>query len=556
MIPAGTETGAAPESVYEAFARAASRFPDKPALRGSGDKGLTLTYAQALDQIQRLAAGLQAPAFSEVSEIGLLSENRPEWVLVYLAVLASGKIVVPLDATLKPNEVEALIQHAGLKMMFVSGRWEKIVAESVPGVRLLSLESGSPNHWQSMADSPVDFTPVGSRDATAVLIYTSGTTGSPKAVVLTHGNLLANVEAIVEAILIDESDAFLSVLPLHHTFEATCGCLSPLTQGGSMVFASSLKSKELLEVISANGVTKMCGVPLLYEKMYQAIHRRLETTSFPQKILIKFLFALSGMGWRFGWRWGKGLFRSLRNRAGMGSLKIFVSGAAALPPYIHKYFVLLGFDFIQGYGMTEASPVISVQRPNDIRFGSVGPPLSGVEVRIDAADNFGVGEIVVRGPNCTPGYRDNPEMTAELWRDGWLHTGDLGRIEHGHLLITGRAKNLIISAGGKNIYPEEIEEKLIASDHILEAVVIGRPKQGRQGEEVWALIVPNLDHIVAELGLDQSHPDENMVREVIDRVVTAINSQMAEYKRIVGFDMQFQELEKTSTRKVKRYVYR
>jgi long-chain acyl-CoA synthetase len=545
-----------PVSLYEAFARAAELFPDKVALKGDGGRGLVLTYAQVLEQVKRLAAGLQSPDLVTVREIGLLSENRPEWAIAYLAVVASGKTVVPLDANLKANEVEALVRHANLKMMFVSSRWEKTVAEFAPEVRLLSLDDESAHHWQSLAANPVDFTPIGSRDTTAVLIYTSGTTGSPKAVILTHGNLLANIEAIVEAILIDERDVFLSVLPLHHTFEATCGFLSPLARGGEVVFVSSLKSKEVIEDIGRNGITKMCGVPLLYEKMYHSIRRKLESAAAIRRALFQVLFALSALGLKFGQRWGKPLFKGLRRRAGMQTFKIFVSGAAALPPHIHKFFLLLGFDFLQGYGMTETSPVISVQRPDDIRFGSVGPPLRGVEVRIDAPDVSGVGEIVVRGANCTPGYRDHPERTAELWRDGWLHTGDLGHLEHGHIWITGRAKNLIVSAGGKNIYPEEIEDRLMVSDHILEAVVFGRSRSGRPGEEVYAMIVPNLEQFAMELGLDPSHPDENLVREVIDREVTAINLQMADYKRIVGFDLQFQELEKTSTKKVKRFVYR
>jgi long-chain acyl-CoA synthetase len=545
-----------PVSLYEAFARAAELFPDKVAMKGDGGRGLILTYTQALDQVKRLAAGLQSPDLATVSEIGLLSENRPEWAIAYLAVVASGKTVVPLDANLKANEVEALVRHTNLKMMFVSSRWENKVAEFAPDIRLLSLDGESAHHWQSLAANPVDFTPIGSRDTTAALIYTSGTTGSPKAVILTHGNLLANMEAIVEAILIDERDVFLSVLPLHHTFEATCGFLSPLARGGEVVFVSSLKSKEVLEDISRNGITKMCGVPLLYEKMYHSIRRKLDSASAPRRALFQILFAFSALGLKFGWRWGKPLFRGLRRKAGLGSLRIFVSGAAALPPHVHKFFILLGFDFIQGYGMTETSPVISVQRPDDIRFGSVGPPLRGVEVRIDAVDVSGVGEIVVRGANCTPGYRDHPEQTAELWRDGWLHTGDLGHLEHGHIWITGRAKNLIVSAAGKNIYPEEIEDRLMTSDFVMEAVVFGRAKQGRLGEEVCAMIVPNLELLSADPSLPQGQRDQDRVREVIAQVVADTNATMAEYKRIVGFDLQFQELEKTSTKKVKRFVYR
>lgn len=344
-------------------------------------------------------------------------------------------------------------------------------------------------------------------------------------------------------------------MPLHHTFETTAGCLTPLTHGGTIVFARSLKSREVLDDIDSNGVTVMCGVPLLYEKMYHSIARKLRAAPPANRIMFRVYFGLSAVGWKFGWKWGRGLFAGLRKKAGMARMRVFVSGAAALPPQIHRFFVLLGFDFLQGYGMTEASPVITVQRPEDIRFGSVGWPLLGVEIRIDNADENGIGEIVARGENCTPGYRNNPDQTAELLRDGWLHTGDLGKIEKGHLWITGRAKNLIVSAAGKNIYPEELEERLWGSDYILEVVVFGRAKQGRQGEEVRALIVPDLEHFRSVFGFAPDHPDEAKVREALSRVVAEVNADIADYKRITGFDIQYQELEKTSTKKVKRFIY-
>jgi long-chain acyl-CoA synthetase len=252
---------------------------------------------------------------------------------------------------------------------------------------------------------------------------------------------------------------------------------------------------------------------------------------------------------------GRGLFASLRKKAGMSHVRVFVSGAAPIPRHIGRFFTLLGIDFLQGYGMTETSPVISVNRIEDIRFRSVGPPLDGVEVRIDNPDEFGIGEIVVRGDNCTPGYRNNPEQTAELIRDGWLYTGDLGKLEGGHLWITGRAKNLIVSAAGKNIYPEQIEEKLLESDCILEAIVYGRAREERLGEEVRALIVPDLEQLQAERGIDPENPNRDAVRTVLEEVVAQTNAELAEYKRIAAFDWQFEELEKTSTKKVKRFIY-
>jgi long-chain acyl-CoA synthetase len=556
MNPAEAGSTAGPQTLYAAFERTAVSFPDHPALKGVGGRGLVLTYAQVLDQVRRLAAGLQAPEHAELKDIGLISENRPEWAVAYLAIVASGKTVVPIDANLKANEIETLARLAGLTLIFASGRFEKMVAGFSLKLKVCSFEPESENNWRRLISDPADFTPLGSVQDTAVLIYTSGTTGVPKAVILTHGNILANLTGIHEAIHIDEHDTYLSLLPLHHTFEATCGFLTPLTCGACVVYARTLKSKDIREDIAANGISVMCGVPLLFEKLYHAMRRNIQSASFFKRTLFNVLFVISAAGWKMHRKWGRKLFERLLRKAGMGQVRLFVSGAAALPVHIGRFFCLLGIDLLQGYGMTETAPVISVTHPDDIRFGSVGPPMAGVEVRIDNPDEHGVGEIVIRGGNCTPGYRDNPEQTSELWRDGWLHTGDLGQLKDGHLWITGRAKNLIVSAAGKNIYPEEIEERLLASDFILESVVFGRPKPGRQGEEVRALIVPDIDQLQAGLGIDPARPDHDRIREVLGQVMAKVNSEMADYKHISGFEFQLHELEKTSTRKVKRFVYR
>jgi long-chain acyl-CoA synthetase len=234
---------------------------------------------------------------------------------------------------------------------------------------------------------------------------------------------------------------------------------------------------------------------------------------------------------------------------------MFVSGGAPMPAEIARFFNLIGVDFLQGYGMTECSPVISTNRPDNIQFGSVGPPLGNLQVRIDSADDSGVGEILVKGLSTTPGYRQNPQKTAELLHDGWLHTGDLGRLRDGHLWITGRLKNVIVSAAGKNIYPEEIEEKLAESPYILEAVVFGRKKDGKQGEEVRAIIVPDLEQFRTDFGVSMDSPDQDLLKNVVSQKIAELCAHMADFKRISGFEVQTQELEKTSSKKVKRFIY-
>ena len=299
----------------------------------------------------------------------------------------------------------------------------------------------------------------------------------------------------------------------------------------------------------------MIGVPLLFEKMHHNFIKRISEVPKHQQVMFQTFMAASRIGWKLGGRPGKRLFRPLRRKAGLDSIRIFCSGGAPLPPHISEFFNMLGFDFLQGYGMTEASPVISVNRPENIEFGSVGPPIGNVEVRIGNPTSDGIGEIVVRGDSVTSGYKDNPKLTEELICDGWLHTGDLGRMYNGHIWITGRGKNVIVSAAGKNIYPEELEEKLLESDLVMEAIVFGRNRETRQGEEVRALIVPNMESIATRFGISETTRNPEKIREIFRDVIAGVNQRVAEFKRISAFDLQFEELAKTSTRKVKRYLY-
>lgn len=540
-------------NIFALFQETAARMGDRVALIGDGGRGEVYSYRQVADLVVRLAAGLRQPEFTDCERMGLLSENRPEWVIAYLAILAVGKAVVPIDANLKQPEIDHIIGDSNLKLVFVSGSFEAVVHSAYPHTTLLSFEKQSAHFWRRIERNGLK-EPV-SPSGPAALIYTSGTTGTPKVAVLTHRNLLSNLEGVAKALQYGVDDVFLSVLPLHHTFETTADFLAPLTCGARVAYARSLKSKEILEDLGANRVTIMCGVPLLFEKMYQSIQRKLDDASLPRRLMFRLLLSLSGFGWKLGFKWGKSLFRSARSRAGLGTIRMLVSGGAPLPPEIAKFFNLIGVDFLQGYGLTECSPVVAVNRPDDIRFGSVGPPLPNLQIRILDPDEFGIGEILVKGDSVMAGYLDNPRLNGEVFRGGWFYTGDLGHLTDNHLWITGRKKNVIVSAAGKNIHPEELEEKLAISPYIQEVVVYGRKKESRQGEEVRAIIVPHLDRFRAEFGEAAGTVDSEPVTRVINHVVAELNQQVADFKRIVGFDLQLQELEKTSTKKIRRSVY-
>jgi long-chain acyl-CoA synthetase len=394
-------------------------------------------------------------------------------------------------------------------------------------------------------------------DDTAVIIYTSGTTGKSKGVMLTHHNIVTNVIGAVKAIHIASSDVFLSVLPLHHTFEATGGFLAPFCSGATITYAASLKSKDIIQDIRSTRVTIMVGVPLLYEKMlngiYDAVKKKpyLTQTLFKTSLgLVRFSKSLLKMNL------SRAVFAGLRKKGGLESLRLLACGGAPMAPAIQIGFEELGILFIQGYGTTEASPIITINPPGFSKPDAVGVPLEGVEVKIDQPNEQGTGEIVTRGPNIMKGYWQNPAATAEVLRDGWLHTGDMGFLDaDGYLHITGRLKNMIVTGAGKNVYPEEIELELDKSPFILESLVVPQVDTVTRREYVHAIIVPDYEYLESSAAGQRLTLDDGKIDEIIGREVKQCCDNLADYKRVKDFQIREEEFDKTSTRKIKRYLY-
>ena len=525
------------------------------ALVADGGQGHNYTYGEIESLVANVSAGLKAGGLEPGDRLGILSENRPEWPLAYLAILAAGGVVVPIDASLKSTELTFLMRASKIKSLFCSEKLYQTAADICAlndlKIKLIILDAHNLHSLKSLAgDTPFVASDTRPDDA-AVIIYTSGTTGDPKGVVLTHRNIVSDLKSISYGLDIYDDDTFLSILPLHHTFEATCGFLFPLLAGLKIVYGRSLKSRDLVNDIKSNRITCMVAVPILYEKMYAAIYKKIREMNRLKKISFKSLYSAAKLGWKINRPVGRKLFRSLREKAGLSSIRMFVSGGAPLPPEVAEWFNLVGFSFLQGYGLTECSPVVSVNHISNPRFDSVGPPLPGIKVDIDDPSPDGIGEIKIQGGNVTPGYIDNPDATADLIRNDWLYTGDMGKIHKGHLYITGRKKSLIVTGGGKNVYPEQIEAELNLSQCILESLVLGRKKPDRAGEEIWALIVPDMEQIKAQI----HDPSASDIRHLIKHEIDTVNDRLAGYKRITQFEIRLEEFVKTSTRKIKRHLY-
>ncbi len=500
---------------------ACDRFRDRPvALRWKREgRWLPIGYRELADRVQDASAGLLALGIAAGERVAILSENRPEWAIVDFACLAARCADVPVYPTLPVKQVEYILRDSGAVAVCVSNRAQLDKIQEIrptlpflrqvigfepglegPGVlgfeALLAQGRAARGRWPAWRDDALKVGP----DDLATIIYTSGTTGDPKGVMLTHGNIASNVAVCVKLLTVTDRDECLSLLPLSHIFERMAGHYLMFDAGVIINYAESidLVPKNLVEIRP----TVCCAVPRLYEKIYS---KALESASAGPALKKKLFFWAKRVGEEWGDRTLGGkvipldlrfarmvadrlVFSKLRARVG-GRLRYFVSGGAPLSPEISKFFFAAGLPILEGYGLTETSPVIAVNTPSALKIGTVGRPVPGVEVKI--ADD---GEILTRGPNVMRGYYNKPVATREaLEPDGWFHTGDIGLLDaEGYLRITDRKKDLIVTAGGKKVAPQPIEGLLKLNKFISNAVLLGDRRKFP-----IALLVPNFERLEA-----------------------------------------------------------
>ena len=385
----------------------------------------------------------------------------------------------------------------------------------------------------------------------AVIIFTSGTLGRAKGVMLSQRNLAANLIAMVSMVMIYPEDRFLSVLPIHHTYECTCGFLCSLYSGASTHFARSLKT--VVDDLQQVKATMLLGVPLLFDKMfkrvYQAIHEKRLTS-----IIVPPLIKITDFAARFGWKSSKKLvFAEIHKRFG-GHIRVFVAGGAAPDPTVAKGLRDLGFTFIQGYGLTETSPILTLNQLDNFKDDAAGLALPGVELKIHSPSEDGVGEVWAKGANVMVGFYKNEKATREVFENSWFMTGDLGSIdEDGFLHISGRKKNVIISRSGKNVFPEEIEDILQRSPYIQESLVYGEDDP-KLDEIISAQIVADAEAFI-ELSEARGVPiTPELINEIIAGEVKKANTELTSFKQIKKFTIRELEFEKTTSLKIKRYL--
>ena len=482
--------------------------------------------------------------------IAVIGENRYEWEIAYLSIVCGTGTVVPLDKSLPENELESLIERSKAEAIICSQKYVEILKKTklkyiismdlendkdgiISQKRLISegiqlVKSGDTSFTNAKIDN----------EKMSIMLFTSGTTSISKAVALSHKNICSNLMDISSILDVNSSDVFLSFLPLHHVFECTVGFLFSLYVGAETVFCDGIR--HIPENLAEYKVSVMASVPAIYERLFKIIKKHLEKQGKVEQILKdEEKYKDSSMEKK------KEVFKEIHDLLG-GNMKLFISGAASLEPSIEEKFRRLGFNMVQGYGLTETSPVVAIGNKKYHKTGSIGKCVPSDEVKLLDVNKDGIGELAVKGPNVMLEYYENKEATEKVLKDGWFQTGDLARIdEDGYIFICGRKKSVIVLKNGKNIFPEEMETLINKEDGVEESFIFGKPISKDPNDiKIFVKIVYNKESFEGKT--------ETEINEYFNEKIKSINKTMPHYKAIRGIIISDKPLIKTTTNKIKR----
>ncbi len=541
-------------TIPEMFDISVKRFPDNMCFTAFNPKTLTFTYKEAHDKINAVARFLMKEGVKKGDKIAVSGKNSPEWAIAYLAVLYAGAIVVPLDITYNDYDMETLMAFGGVSRIFIDAdRIETIDNSKRVGlVAKYSLEEceNSAYPYILTLDAEGDYTREKEVESdVAAILFTSGTTGVPKGVQLTHSNLVSDCYLAQTNMKLYPTDVFYAILPIHHAYTMLAVFFETISCGAGCVFGKRLVVTQILKELKKGKVTMFLGVPLLFNKMLSALMDGVRKKGIVLYGVIRAMMSLSGFLKKvFHVNVGKKWFGFLLKKLSLDTNRICICGGGPLPASTFKMFNQLGVDFVVGYGLTETSPITHLNPVEAYNEESVGAKFEGVQVKIVDPDSDGNGVIHIKGPMVMKGYYNNPEATAEvLSEDGWLNTGDVGHEDKdGYLFLTGRAKNIIVTEGGKNVFPEEIEDHFQLRYDVDQICVTGYVLNAKEKSEgIAAIIYPSKDCM-------QAH--ENDLEKHINSIVEDVNKELQSYKKITKVVIAAEPLEMTSTKKIKRFV--
>ena len=552
------------DSIQDMLIKSAELYKDKLALEDLTTYPISkLSYKELLDHVLRFGRGLENLGIKPRTHISLIGENRVQWGLAYLTAMAFNHVIVPIDKNLSANEILNIIHESDSEVIIFSETFVSMLKESKNVFKnlnhFISMDSLSENEWvysmpQLIKESlPAHISELPKIDADEVgeIIFTSGSLGRAKGVMLSQKNIASNLMSMTKMIQIKKEDRFLSVLPAHHTYECTCGFLCPLFMGSSVHYARSLKT--VAEDMQKAKPTIFLGVPLLYDKLFKRVMKNIQEDKIKSKVVPP-LIKISSFAEKFGWKsLPKKIFKELHEKFG-GAVRLFIVGGAAPDPKVAKGLREFGFNFVQGYGLTETSPILTLNQIDNFKDDAAGIPLSGIEIKINQPDSEGVGEIFAKGPSIMLGYYKNEMLTNEVIENGWFKTGDLGYVDpDGFLHISGRKKNVIIAKDGHNVFPEEIEDILNRSPYILEVLVM-HERDSKHDEIIVAKIVTDAEAFIEYSNKNSVQITKELIHEIISKEIKRANKELPIYKQIRKFQIREKEFEKTTTQKIKRYL--
>lgn len=548
----------------EMFEITAERFPDRNCLTVFEPDRITLTYRETLAAIKKLAGWLTAHGVKKGTHIAVSGKNSSEWAIVYLAALYAGGTIIPIDYGLHTYEIASLLKTAKPLFFFVDEeKYDYFMEESKTQSFIGEVYSLNGNHadryvYNLQAEPLAAYFPLRETD-TAAILFTSGTMGNPKGVMLSHRNIVSDCYIAQSHLTIFESDIFYALLPIHHSYTMVAVFIEAISVGAEIVFGKSLVVSRMLRELKEGKITMLLGVPLLFNKLLAGIMKGVRSKGAFVYGIIRFLMGVSYLIKKTtGKNIGKKLFKSVLEKANLTTLRIAISGGGPLSKEVFRAYNEFGIDFVQGYGLTETSPIIALNPKEHFKIESVGSYFHPyMEMKILAPDENGRGEICAKGPMIMQGYYNMPEETAAvLSEDGWFRTGDIGWLDdEKYLYLCGRAKNLIVTSGGKNVYPEEIENAFqMYYNDIEQITVMGyHPENDLTSEEIEVLIYPT-DELYKTLNLDRGTPaGDSAAYKRMAAIVDIVNKELLPYQRITKITLLNKPLEMTTTKKVKRY---
>ena len=533
--------------------------------KGANPVGRDISYKQFEHEINCLGTAFLNFGLKD-KFIAVISENRYEWAMSYMAVANGTGVVVPIDCELSSVEILNQLNRCEASAVIYSEKVSEKVQVAVKSAKSIQydicmdrsvtdagyylydlLDKGSnllESGYDDFVNSEID------NEKLSFLLFTSGTTGTVKGVMLSHKNIASNIKSIMQMVRLYKDDRLLSILPLHHTYECTCGFLTPIACGSSISYCRGIRyiANDIAEVKP----TILVVVPLIAEKTYSKIMGAVSEKKLSAKIAFKAIHTLSPVLRRFlGDDFIKKVFKPVHESLG-GSLRIIITGASHIDPKVVRGFINMGIMTIQGYGLTECAPLVIGNTERELRCASLGKPIPQVEVKIDSKNKKEPGEILVKGANVMLGYYKDQESTDKTFTDGWFRTGDMALMKkNGFVYMTGRKKNIIVTKNGENIYPEELESLLNQSGLIMESVVTSNHSRIKEENSILAIIVPDIEKIKAFFKKDSV--TDNEINELINDEVKKINKQMPVYKKIKDIKIRLDEFQKTTTKKIQRH---